>query len=180
MIDEKQKEAEKLSDLILEASKKAFLDLFSNGEQYYYCVLITSGEAFFPYISACSVESLSRYSKEHSEEDAKKIKWSYADSEYCSFGYELYFKSVELYFQERLSIDDIDDDAWEEEFNLRIFAMERAMKRLDNEGFFSLNQARKNIIINVEVMPPDSTNTDRALRLNERENIIEWLKEVAE
>ena len=180
MIDEKQKEAEKLSDLILEASKKAFLDLFSNGEQYYYCVLITSGEALSPYISACSVESLSRYSKKHSEEDAKKIKWSYADSEYCSFGYELYFKSVELYFQERLGINELDDDAWEQEFNLRILAMERAMKHLDSEGIFNINQLRENVFINVEVMPPDSTNTERALILNESKNITEWLTEAAE
>jgi len=71
MTDEKQKEVEKLSDLIIEATRKAFLDLFSNGEHYYYCALITSGKALAPCISAWSQESLSRYSKEHSEEDAR-------------------------------------------------------------------------------------------------------------
>jgi len=54
------------------------------------------------------------------------------------------------------------------------------MKQLDKEGFFKLNQPRENIYINVELMPPDSTNTERALRLNERNNITEWLAEAAE
>lgn len=109
--------------------------------------MITCGEALAPSISAWSLESLSRYSKEHSEEDAEEIKWSYADSEYCCFGYEKYFKSVELSLQEHPSCDDLDDDAWEKEFNFRIFAMERAMKQLDSEGIFSIKQPRENIYI---------------------------------
>jgi hypothetical protein len=35
-------------------------------------------------------------------------------------------------------------------------------------------------MINVEVMPPDSSNTVRAIRLNPPEAVKEWLKEAAE
>jgi hypothetical protein len=43
-----------------------------------------------------------------------------------------------------------------------------------------LNQLRNNIYIHVEVMPPDESNTMRALRLNKRENILDWLHEASE
>ena len=39
-------ELQPLGDAIFEAAKKAFLKLFENGEQYYYCVLLTTGRHF--------------------------------------------------------------------------------------------------------------------------------------
>ena len=54
------------------------------------------------------------------------------------------------------------------------------MKRLDNKGLFGEGEKRKNIVINVEVMPPDYTNTERALRLNPSESLTEWLATAAE
>lgn len=56
------------------------------------------------------------------------------------------------------------------------------MKELDREGIFATNQDRKNIMVLVEVMPPDYTNTERAYRLNDsRTNIFtKWLEEAAE
>lgn len=35
-------------------------------------------------------------------------------------------------------------------------------------------------LFNAEFMPPDFTNTKRALRLNPREALNEWLEEIAE
>lgn len=51
---------------------------------------------------------------------------------------------------------------YEKEFNFRINVMEEALHRCDMKGIFSLNQARSEIMINVEVLPPDYTNTIRA------------------
>jgi len=48
------------------------------------------------------------------------------------------------------------------------------------KGIFSLNQARSEIMINVEILPPDNTNTIRAEKLNPIESIQIWLKEAAE
>ena len=36
------------------------------------------------------------------------------------------------------------------------------------------------MLVNAEVMPPDYTNTIRALRLNKKEDIRIWLREAAE
>ena len=56
------------------------------------------------------------------------------------------------------------------------------MKRLDQEGIFQLNQERDEVVVLVEVMPPDYTNTERAYRMNYANSKIfsEWLEEVAE
>ncbi len=69
---------------------------------------------------------------------------------------------------------------YEKEFNFRINVMEEALHRCDMKGIFSLNQARSEIMINVEVLPPDYTNTIRAKKLNPIESIQLWLKEAAE
>ncbi len=168
-----------LSLAIKEAVGKAFLELFKNGEHYYYCVMFTTGEALPPYISAWSFEALERYASQNSEEDAQLDKWSLCDSPYYAFGEE-YFKDVVELFGKRPVMDYQDDDAWEKEWNFRLYAMETAMKELDEEGIFALNQPRENVCVNVELLTPDVSNTERALRLNKPENIKEWLVEAAE
>ena len=54
------------------------------------------------------------------------------------------------------------------------------MHNLDMNGMFGKEQERLGIVINAEFMPPDFTNTERALRLNPREALNEWLNEIAE
>jgi len=49
------------------------------------------------------------------------------------------------------------------------------MKKLDASGIFALNQPREQVYINVELMPPDDTDIERALSLNNPDNIEEWL-----
>lgn len=48
------------------------------------------------------------------------------------------------------------------------------------EGIFGSGGRRKSMVVLVEIMPPDYTNTERALRLNSREALKEWLEEAAE
>ena len=74
------------------------------------------------------------------------------------------------------------DEAFEIEYEKRFLAMEEAMKQLDKEGLFEINQDRMDVVVLVEVAPPDITNTERAYRMN---NVIsdifnEWLEEAAE
>lgn len=64
--------------------------------------------------------------------------------------------------------------------DFRLTAMVEAMSILDKEGLFAHNQLRKNMLINVELMPPDASNTQRALKLNNPENIKDYLQEAAE
>ena len=57
------KETEKLTAAITEAARMAFQKLFNNGEHFYYCVLLTTGEGLAPIISAWSWEALDRVSQ---------------------------------------------------------------------------------------------------------------------
>jgi len=172
------KDLKLLVDEIARATEKSFLNLFQNKEIYYYCALVTTGEAVAPVISAWSWEALENVAKKYSKEDADSIKWSYADSPYWNFGCEN-FETVRKLFNERL-LDYTDEIKWFKEIDFRIEAMVLALEKLDKKEIFSLNQPRSKVYVNVEVMPPDETNTIRALRLNKRENILDWLNEAAE
>ena len=114
-------ELQPLGDAIFEAAQKAFLKLFENGEHYYYCVLLTTGEALPPCIAAWSVEALERLVKEESipEEEIPYYKYSFADSPYYAFGYKEYFQQVVQLFEQRDSFIDYNNEAqWNEEYNL--------------------------------------------------------------
>lgn len=174
------KEIEKLTAAITKATRMAFQKLFSNGEHFYYCALLTTGEGLTPIISAWSWEALDRVSQKYSKTYAQDVKWSYADSPYYAFGDNEYFGAVKQLFEHRTNIDNLNDEAWEKELDFRIMAMVEAMSILDSEGLFAQNQSRKNILINVELMPPDASNTQRALELNNPEDIEDYLQEAAE
>lgn len=163
-----------LKNEIVRAARNAFQSLFANGEHYYYITLATDGLATAPYISAWSYEAFERVSENDDESDM--IKWSEADSPYNCWNQEHFDRVAEM-LAER---DDLRDS--EDEFELRISAMEEAMKELDSEGLFSKNQERSEVMVLVEVIPPDYTNTQRAYRLNDSNTKIfkEWLEEAAE
>lgn len=168
-----------LKDAIYEASKKAISELFSkNPGKFYYCALITTGEAHPPFISAWSIEALEKAS--NTQEERKALKWSYADSPYCCSGEENFTKVKELFSSRPEMTYDLSEKEWAAEYNLRLNAMEAAIAKLDAEGLFGSGEERNNIVINIEVIPPDSTNTERAKRLNPNEAIEAWLSEAAE
>ncbi|MFD5019743.1 DUF4303 domain-containing protein [Paenibacillus sp. NPDC058367] len=168
-------EIETLAIEIAAAARTSFRALFENGEHYYYCTLHTTGEGHAPSISAWSWEAL-----EMESTIAELIKWSYADSPYCCFGDEN-FDHVKQRFIERPFIADLENDEGNREFDLRLKAMELAMKMLDDEGMFAMNQLRESVCVLVEVMPPDEVNTEIALRLNRAESPVmqAWLAEAA-
>ncbi|MCW3793277.1 DUF4303 domain-containing protein [Paenibacillus sp. LS1] len=181
-------EVETLAIEIAAAARTSFCTLFENGERYYYCTLYTTGEGHAPSISAWSWEALELESARQAEESdtpvstmAELIKWSYADSPYCCFGDDN-FDGVKQQFNERPFIADLEIDDWNRELDVRLKAMELAMKMLDDEGIFALNQMRESVCVLVEVIPPDENNTEIALRLNRAETpaMQAWLAEAAE
>lgn len=170
-----------LVEKIEEATRKAIISLYNNHkEKYYYISLITDGEGHCPLISAWSQEALERsIINEKDPNEAKMyIKWSYADSPYYAYGEE-YFSEVDKIFQERMKVLYTEDEI-QSEIEVRINSMERVMANLDKEGLFGRGKERMQVVINAEVMPPDYGNTERAIRLNPREAIEEWLIEIAE
>nr|WP_314804175.1 DUF4303 domain-containing protein [uncultured Capnocytophaga sp.] len=168
---------EALSQLIYKCAKEAFLELFKNKEHYYNCVLLALAEGYAPILSAWSYEALDREIPKHPKEEIWLYKWNFADSPYYAFGEE-YFKPVQSLLDTYPSIFDMEDeDEIEREFELRVSAMVQAMQKLDQEGIFSINQPREQVYINVECIPNDNSDVDRALLLNEAKNIQEWLKD---
>jgi len=162
-----------LQTAIETATESAVSELFnSTKENFYYCCLITTGEAHCPLLSAWSVEALRGMAQ--TDSDAEDIKWSYADSPYCQFG-DSFFEPVQKLFFQRPSLE-----SSETEYCTRLAAMEGALKALDGKGLFGKGNDRHKIYVNVEVMPPDYTNTERAIRLNPPEAIKVWLQEAAE
>jgi hypothetical protein len=109
----------------------------------------------------------------------RAIKWSYADSPFCGYGAD-HFSEVKALFAKRPEMSPSDVPGWEEEWRARVGAMEDAMRRLDAEGLFGQGPERSTVVINVEVAPPDSSNTERAVRLNPPDALTEWLLEAAE
>ncbi|ECQ6566647.1 DUF4303 domain-containing protein [Salmonella enterica subsp. enterica] len=173
---------EDLFDEVESAAYKAFCELFENGEHFYYCSLITTGEALPPVVVAWSHEALERYfiENEGSEEDARLIKWSYAESPYFDFG-SGYFEKVRELFHLRPEMNSkLSKHDWNIEFDIRLRIMEAVMKHLDEKGIFGIGEKRNGIVINVEVMPPDYENTLRAMRLNPSSALSQWLLEAAE
>ncbi len=176
-----------LTRAIEAAARKAIEELFAQypHHHFYYLSLITSGEVHAPALVASSKEALEEAVKDADDQDARwGLKWSYADSPFFCFG-EAHFEEVNELFRQRpdpglQDDEDYRDSAAEAEHNLRLEAMESAIHNLDQQGLFAAGDRRLKIVVNVEVMPPDRTNTERAKRLNPPEAIRQWLEEAAE
>lgn len=170
-----------LVELIQDATQKALSKLFQeHQEKFYYCSLITTGEGSCPVVSAWSEEALERVAGEEDDvEEAKYyLKWSYAETPYFAYGEE-FFADVSKVFLERMRKLTTENEK-DNEIQLRINSMEKVMHNLDMERMFGEGEQRLGIVINAEFMPPDFTNTERALRLNPKEALNEWLEEIAE
>lgn len=170
-----------LVDIIQSAARKAFSKLHEeHKETFYYYSLITTGEGLCPIISAWSKEALNRVASEMEDVEEAKLylKWSYDETPYFAFG-EDFFEDVNKVFLERMRIL-MTEEEMEREIQLRINSMEKVMHNLDMEGLFGSGDKRLGAVINAEFMPPDFTNTERALRLNPRAALDDWLEEIAE
>ncbi len=172
-----------LVDAITAATTAAVGQLFRThpNEHFYYCSLITTGEALPPNLVAWSTEALDAVASQFPDDPHARndLKWSYADSPFYCFGEE-HFDDVRRLFRALGALDPSDAQAWQAGFDFRMSAMVEAMARVDAAGLFGTGPQRASIVINVEVMPPDHTNVERALRLNPPEALRSWLKEAAE
>lgn len=164
------------------AARTAIKELFARHPgRFYYLSLVTTGEAHPPVLAAWSEEALEEAVKGTDDRNDARwgLKWSYADSPFYCFG-EHHFEHVNRLFDLRPDIHSLDGEERIAEYGLRLRAMEEALLRLDQQGVFGTGGERLKIVINVEVVPPDFTNTQRAKRLNPPEAIRCWLEEAAE
>lgn len=114
--------------------------------------------------------------KPKNKEDEYFLKWSYADSPYSVYD-EYGFEEVKKLFLERDSLKNNLD-----EINYRFNLMFNVLKDLDNEGLFSNKIDRNELLLNLEVIPPNYSNTLRAIKLNPKDSKIldTWIKEAGE
>jgi len=163
-------------------------------ETFYVIALVTTGEALAPVLSAWSVEGLEAAVQadtggeegEGEAEDAEDLRellrWSHADSPHYGFG-EAHFQGVRALFEARPDPHALDEADYDAEVELRLDAMTEAMARVDADGLFGTGKVRDDVVVLVDVMPPDAGNTARALRLNPsppRGATARWLAEAAE
>ena len=169
-----------LAAAIEAATRTAVTELFATRrEAFYYVALVTTGDASPPVLSAWSFEALEATCMSKGLQPAD-LKWSYADSPYFGFG-EHYFHDVRSLFSRRPPMDPTTSrGSWETEHAARLSCMERALLELDRQGLFGVREARLGVLINAEVMPPDESNTLRAIRLNPHGALKDWLREAAE
>ena len=174
---------EELEAEVLDATRSAALALFREfqKERFYYFALVTTGEAHAPVVTAWSIEALAASAAKYPGDPsaASELKWSCADSPYYDYG-EQYFERVRELFAQFEPMDPSDAASWSLAYTRKLSAMESALARLDQEGLFGTGEARNRIVINVECMPPDQSNRERALRLNPAEALKDWLLEAAE
>ncbi len=92
-----------------------------------------------------------------------------------------FFQKVEQIFELR-DAENINEKDESVEFDFRINAMVEAMHQVDISGVFGTGDPRLNLLINVEVMPPDETNVIRAKKLNPKNSKILpiWIEEAGE
>ena len=166
------------------AIKNAVKELFKINENFYYLVLITTGEAHTPYLAAGSTEGLEKAYIKYLEDygynpdniKPSDLKWSFADSPHVIYG-EKYFNDVETLFDLRPLMDYKNIEEWNNEYNFRLKAMELALKELDEENVFERKDKRKHLFINVA---PDYLNVKNiALRLNKNEALKQIMEDDA-
>lgn len=162
---------EKYNKELVEAFAKAVGSAFfslekTHKEQFYYYAVIFD-EGLHPYISAWSYEALEKSIIDNKITDEEKNwwKWDYSDSPYAVYGYDKFFDDVNELLDKRANRLS-DDELYDIEWNIRVDSLEEAMKRLDQSGMFGIEEDRKNVVINVEIAPPDGSEYNRALRLN--------------
>ena len=154
---------EKMVTVLQSAFKNAISALRSEHNENFYYYAFIYDELLRPYISALSYEAYEKLMIDNDNEEGWK--WWAFDSPYCDYGYDEFFKEVDNMLLQREN-GMSDDELFGVEWDTRIDSMEEALKRLDEAGFFGTGEIRKNIIINVEVAPPDCKERQRAIRLN--------------
>lgn len=177
----RKKYDEELVEAFVKSAGDAFSSLKENHKEQFYYFAFIFDEGMHPYISAWSYEALEKSMMDNkiTEEDKGWWKWDYSDSPYVVYGYDEFFCEVSELLDQRadkLSDDELYDVEWE----IRIASMEEAMKRLDQSGMFGIGDERENVVINVEIAPPDYSEYNRALRLNAASSLLSEYLEYCE
>lgn len=171
---------EKMVTVLQSAFQNAVSSLRNEHNENFYYYAFIFDEGLRPYISALSYEAYEKLLIENDvSNDEEGLKWFTFDFPYCAYGYDKFFTEVDNMLLER-ERGMSDDELYSVEWDTRIDSMEEALKRLDKAEFFGTDENRKNIIINVEVAPPDCKERQRAISLNPKTSLLSEYLEFCE
>lgn len=158
-------------DLIQKAFENAVTELKNEYDEEFYYIAYIIDAGMHPYISAWSYEAYEKSVKENDIPDDKKWwKWNFADSPYVTYGYENFFDKLTNYLDQREK-NIFDDELYEIEWETRIDSMMEALRRIKKQD--KVKKDFDNIIINVEVAPPDGNEPERAKELNAASELLD-------
>ncbi|MDE6918152.1 MAG: DUF4303 domain-containing protein [Lachnospiraceae bacterium] len=177
---------EQLVNLFETAAGKAFAALTKEHEnEHFYYFSLMMDECLRPYISAWSREALEQFFTKNAvpQKERARYRWSGENAPYEAYGWDEYFVGHLGVLEEREHWADLSDDedafdeALDEEWELRLGSMEEAMRRLDQKGAFGTGAKREQVVISVELIPPEQSNYERTARLNQSGLIAQYLAE---
>ncbi len=176
-----EKDQQELTEAFVKAARAAFLSLQETTKEHFFYYVFVFDEGLHPYISAWSYEALEQSIVEQqiTEEDKRWWKWDCSDSPYAVYGYDEFFCEVSELLDRRADVLS-DDELYGMEWDIRVHALEEAMKRLDESGLFGTKEERNHVVINVELAPPDGSEYNRALRLNSHSDVLSEYLETCE
>jgi len=168
---------EKMVCMMQNAFECAVSTLKNEYNEYFYYIAYVFDAGMHPYISAMSYEAfeLSVKGNNVNNADRKWRKWDYADSPYAIYGYERFFGELAEHLDKRVGKLN-KDELYEVEWETRIDSMVEALVRIREND--KEKKEYGNMILNVEVAPPDGREAERAKRLNAPSELLnEYLEE---
>src|SRR5438093_5256047 len=151
----KKQSTKVLRTAITEAARQAFTELrhAHPKETFYSFALYTSEEASYIVPTANTEEGLVSRARHYAAKDKKGLKehmrllrWSPADWAYHCTG-EQHFQKAQQILDARPSFNDLDEDDFEKEVELRLETFIGGLKALDDEGFFGRGKARQGVTL---------------------------------
>lgn len=145
--------------------------IHEHNENFYYLALILDA-GMRPYFSAWSYEAFEKSVNEQGISDSDRLwwKWDYSDSPYVTYGYDKYFAKLSDYLDQKIQNMD-DDEIYDTEWDVILESMVEALKQIreENNGVKEFS----NLIINVEVAPPDGEGAKRAQIINRPSELLD-------
>ncbi len=170
---------------LVDAARAAFTELREqHPDETFYCFALYTDEAGAHISQTCnSEEGLHQAAREYHEqygkpveEYAQSLRWNPADWPYHMLGEEHFDAAQDLLWRRGPHPFDLDDDLYEAEVAARFEAFTRAIRRLDEEGFFGRGAGREQVIVAVLHDDQEEDSLLQTIRALNPLTVVQWLE----